>query len=141
MRSWTSRSEDSTRQLGSELASELAPDGCLLLVGALGSGKTVLTQGVAAGLGFDSSAIQSPTYTLIHEYDHGDVRLVHVDLYRLEPGQVETLGLEETLAGPGVKVVEWADRLPFPVRGALCLRLAADGAGGRRIEEAGNAIE
>lgn len=135
MRSWHSTSEDETLELGEALAAELTPDGVLLLVGPLGSGKTVLTQGVARGLGFDRKEIQSPTYTLIHEYECGGVRFVHADLYRLEAVQIQALGLEETLAGPGVKVVEWADRLPFAVPGAVCLRLTEDRVHGRRIEE------
>jgi tRNA A37 threonylcarbamoyladenosine biosynthesis protein TsaE len=60
---------------------------------------------------------------------------VHVDLYRLDPGETEALGLEEMLAGPGVKVVEWAERLPFPVPGARILRLARRLEGGREIQE------
>ncbi|MFQ5525358.1 MAG: tRNA (adenosine(37)-N6)-threonylcarbamoyltransferase complex ATPase subunit type 1 TsaE [Thermoanaerobaculia bacterium] len=141
MRSWRSASEDETRAVGIELAAELVPDGCLLLLGTLGSGKTVLTQGVARGLGFESTQIQSPTYTLVHEYELGGVRLVHADLFRVESSEIASLGLEETLAGPGVKVVEWADRLPFAVPGALWLRLSADGSGGRRIEEASESIQ
>jgi tRNA threonylcarbamoyladenosine biosynthesis protein TsaE len=54
--------------------------------------------------------------------------MVHVDLYRLDPEEVTALGLEELLAGPGVKVVEWAERLPFAVPGARWLRL-------RRLDE------
>ena len=114
------KSADETRQLGLELAARLRPDGTALLFGDLGSGKTVLTQGIAEGLGLDAALVQSPTFTLIHEYDRdprsgrGPVRLVHVDLYRLEPEEVEAIGLEEFLAGDGVKVVEWADRLPRP---------------------------
>ncbi len=109
-----------TRKLGLELAARLRPDGTVLLFGDLGSGKTVLTQGIAKGLGLDPALVQSPTFTLIHEYDRGlgsgpaPVRLVHVDLYRLEPEEVEAIGIEEFLAGDGVKVVEWADRLPSP---------------------------
>ncbi len=135
MKSWRSSSENETLEIGSALAGVLAPDGVLLLFGELGSGKTVLTQGVAQGLGFERRQIQSPTYTLIHEYERRGRRFVHADLYRLDPAQVEALGLEESLAGPGVKVVEWADRLPFPVPGALRLRISDDGSGGRRIEE------
>ncbi len=133
--SWVSRSESETRTIGSELASTLAPDGVLLLWGGLGSGKTVLAQGLAQGLGFERRKIQSPTYTLIHEYEQSGTRFVHADLYRLEPEQVATLGFEEVLAGPGVKVVEWADRLPFPVAGALRLRISVGVSGERRIEE------
>ena len=120
-------SADETRRLGVELAARLRPDGTALLFGDLGSGKTVLTQGIAAGLGLDAALVQSPTFTLIHEYERevrdegrdprsgrGPVRLVHVDLYRLEPEEVDSIGVEEFLAGEGVKVVEWADRLPHP---------------------------
>ncbi len=114
------RSAEETRQLGVELAARLRPDGTALLFGDLGSGKTVLTQGIAEGLGLDAALVQSPTFTLIHEYDgapasgRGAVRLVHVDLYRLAPEEVEAIGIDEFLAGEGVKVVEWADRLPRP---------------------------
>ena len=114
------KSADETRQLGVELAARLRPDGTALLFGDLGSGKTVLTQGIAEGLGLDAAQVQSPTFTLIHEYDRrpasgGEpVRLVHVDLYRLEAEEVEAIGVDEFLVGDGVKVVEWADRLPRP---------------------------
>lgn len=123
-----------TRKLGVELAERLKPDGTALLFGDLGSGKTVLTQGIAEGLGLDAGLIQSPTFTLVHEYDRGPLRLVHVDLYRLQPEEVEGIGLEELLAGDGVKVVEWADRLPYPVP-AMEVRLEAGREPGqRRIE-------
>lgn len=114
------KSADETRQLGVDLAARLRPDGTALLFGDLGSGKTVLTQGIAEGLGLDAALVQSPTFTLIHEYDRaplsgrGSVPLVHVDLYRLAPEEVEAIGIDEFLAGDGVKVVEWADRLPRP---------------------------
>ena len=114
------KSAEETRQLGVELAARLLPDGTALLFGDLGSGKTVLTQGIAEGLGLDAALVQSPTFTLIHEYDRspasgrGPVPLVHVDLYRLEPEEVEAIGIDEFLSGDGVKVVEWADRLPQP---------------------------
>lgn len=132
---WQSASVEETRALGRALAEELAPDGVLLLSGDLGSGKTVLAQGVAAGLGIDPGEVQSPTFNLIREHRGSRGRLVHVDLYRLDPDEVGALGLEELLAGPGVKVVEWAERLPFPVPRARELRFARDAAGGREIVE------
>lgn len=136
MRRWLSESEEETRALGGRLAAELAPDGVLLLDGELGAGKTVLVQGLAAGLGLDPREVQSPTYTLMREHGAGARRLVHVDLYRLEAAEVAALGLEERLAGPGVKAVEWAERLPFPVAGALRLGLRrAAGGGSREIVE------
>jgi tRNA threonylcarbamoyladenosine biosynthesis protein TsaE len=129
---WLTASVEETRALGLELAGELAPDGVLLLSGDLGTGKTVLTQGVASGLGIDPGEVQSPTFNLIREHRGSRGALIHVDLYRLEPEQVGGLGLEELLAGPGVKVVEWAERLPFPVPGARALRLT------RRSEAVGD---
>lgn len=136
---WTSADEAETRGIGRQLAGRLAPDGVALLSGELGSGKTVLAQGIAAGLGIDPREVQSPTFTLMREHQgEGRARMVHVDLYRLEPEEVLELGLEETLAGPGVKVVEWAERLPYPVPGALRVTLERRPAGGREIRlEAG----
>jgi tRNA threonylcarbamoyladenosine biosynthesis protein TsaE len=131
---WVTHSEAETRDLGRTLARELAPDGVLLLSGELGSGKTVLARGIAEGLGIDPREVLSPTFTLIREHQGQSGRLVHVDLYRLDPEQVAALGLEELLAGPGVKAVEWAERLPFEVPGARTMRLARV-EGGREIVE------
>ena len=135
MRAWTTHTEDETRALGAALARELAPDGVLLLSGDLGAGKTVLARGVAEGLGIDPDEVQSPTFSLIREHGLMGGRLIHIDHYRLDSGEAAALGLDELLAGPGVKVVEWAERLPFPVPGALTLRLARRAAGGREITE------
>ncbi len=134
-RRWQSASEAETQALGADIARELAPDGVLLLSGDLGAGKTVLARGIAQGLGIAPGEVQSPTFTLIREHQGSGGRLVHVDLYRLAPEEVPGLGLEEMLAGPGVKVVEWAERLPFPVPGALALRLARLPEGGREVVE------
>ncbi len=83
--------------------------------------------------------MQSPTFTLIREHRGSGGRLVHVDLYRLDPEETAALGLEELLAGPGVKVVEWAERLPFAVPAARWLRLRRlgdpDGEGREILEE------
>lgn len=119
----TSAAVEETLALGRELATRLPADGVLLLYGDLGSGKTVLTQGIGAGLGLDPDGVQSPSYTLINEYGGGDRRLIHVDLYRLEPADLTALGLEEILVGPGLKVVEWAERIDFPLPGAWRLRV------------------
>lgn len=135
MNVWITHTEEETRALGALLALELAPDGVLLLSGDLGAGKTVLARGVAEGLGIDPEEVQSPTFTLIREHRGSRGRLVHADLYRLDPGETEALGLEEMLAGPGVKVVEWAERLPFPVPGARVLHLERRPEGGRAIHE------
>jgi len=132
------RSEEGTREHGRLLARELAPDGVLLLSGELGSGKTVLARGIGEGLGIDAREVQSPTFTIIREHEGSGGRLVHVDLYRLAPEETAGLGLDELLAGPGVKVVEWAERLPFAVPGARRLRLRRlagdEGEGGQTRE-------
>lgn len=135
MRRWVTATEAETMELGRELAEELAPDGVLLLSGELGSGKTVLARGIGQALGIDPREVQSPTFTLIREHEGERGRLVHADLYRLDPEEVGALGLEELLAGPGVKVVEWAERLPFAMPGALALRLARLGEEQREILE------
>lgn len=135
MRRWVTRTEAETMDLGGALAEELAPDGVLLLSGDLGSGKTVLARGIGRALGIDPREVQSPTFNLIREHQGERGRLFHADLYRLDPEEVGALGLEELLAGPGVKVVEWAERLPFAVPGALALRLARLGSEEREITE------
>lgn len=130
---WRSANDEETRRIGAELAAELRPDGVLLLSGELGAGKTVLAQGVAAGLGIDPRQVQSPSFTLIREHEGTGGRLIHVDLYRLQPREAAELGLEELLAGPGVKVIEWAERLPFEVPGAVRLTLRTLPEGEREI--------
>ncbi len=138
MRRWLCRSEAETRSLGRALSEELLPHRVLLIEGDLGAGKTVLAQGIAQGLAIDAAEVQSPTYTLVREHQGPGGRLVHLDLYRLEPRQVEEIGLEEILAGPGIKVVEWPERLAFRPEDALRLRiapLAGDPAGGREVFE------
>jgi tRNA threonylcarbamoyladenosine biosynthesis protein TsaE len=138
MRSWTTASEAETRGVGAELGAELAPDGVLLVHGDLGAGKTVLARGVAEALGIDPAEVQSPTFIVMREHaasgpDGG--RLVHVDLYRLDPDEAAAAGVEEVLAGPGVKVVEWAERLPYDPPGALRLRIERRGESAREIHE------
>ncbi|MGH7337979.1 MAG: tRNA (adenosine(37)-N6)-threonylcarbamoyltransferase complex ATPase subunit type 1 TsaE, partial [Myxococcota bacterium] len=127
VRSWRSTSIRDTEEVGRQLAAELAPDGVLLLFGGLGAGKTALVRGLAAGLGIDAAEVQSPTYTLMREHFSGVARLVHVDLYRLEPAEVAAAGIEEALYGPGVKAVEWAERLPHEPEGALALEIERGG--------------
>jgi len=150
MRAWRTASVAQTQALGAELARELLPSGCLLLYGGLGAGKTVLAQGVAAGLGIDPREVQSPTFSLLREHaapagvESGvepGIRLAHLDLYRLSPSEAVACGFEEVLLGPGVKIVEWAERLPFAVPGALALALYDRGEGRREITELGHQPE
>jgi tRNA threonylcarbamoyladenosine biosynthesis protein TsaE len=104
-----------TQRIGARLAQLLKPGDVILLVGEYGSGKTILTQGIAMGLGI-KECITSPTFTLINEYRPKDtgarLPLFHVDFYRLDDVAAEALalGLEEYLYNDGVTVIEWADR-------------------------------
>jgi len=99
---------ETTRAVGRRIGEAAGPGDVLLLVGDLGAGKTVLSQGVGQGLGI-ADAINSPTFVLLREY-HGRLPLYHYDLYRL--GNIEqTVGREweEFLFGNGVSLVEWAN--------------------------------
>ena len=122
-----SHSESETEAIGESLAAALLPNGVLLLSGDLGLGKTVLTRGLARGLGIDEAEVQSPTFTLIREHRGERADLTHVDLYRLAGPEIEALGLWELLAGPGVKAVEWSERLTFEVPDAVHVTLRSAG--------------
>lgn len=130
---WTSRSEAETRAVGRRIGRRLLPDGIALLSGDLGAGKTVFARGVAEALGIGPEEVLSPTFTLVREHQGPEGWLVHLDLYRLEPEDAWDLGLEELFAGPGVKVVEWAQRLPFEPPGALRLKIERRGRDAREI--------
>lgn len=134
-RTWRTASVAETHRLGRLLAEELRPDGVLLLHGDLGTGKTVLARGVAEALGVDPAEVQSPTFVLVREHEGAAGRLIHVDLYRIDPEEAAAVGIEELLAGPGVKVVEWAERLPYTPPGALRLHLERTGENERDIRE------
>jgi tRNA threonylcarbamoyladenosine biosynthesis protein TsaE len=95
-----------TQQLAAQLAPLLQPGDVLLLTGELGAGKTTFTQGLAHALGI-KRYVKSPTFTLIREYQEGRLPLYHMDVYRLENGGGDDLGLEEYFDGDGVSVVEW----------------------------------
>jgi tRNA threonylcarbamoyladenosine biosynthesis protein TsaE len=101
-------SPEETRELGRQLSRLLRPGDVVGLVGDLGAGKTTLVQGVAAGFGV-RGRVASPTFLIVHEYRN---RLVvyHVDLYRLAPEDVETVGIHELFDEGGVVLIEWADR-------------------------------
>lgn len=123
-----------TRDVGRRLGAAARPGDAFLLDGELGSGKTVLVQGLADGLGA-TTEVQSPTFVLVRQYP-GRLELVHADLYRLEERrEVDGLDLLE-LSADGVLAVEWAERAPWldlPL--AARLRLGpGDGQHQRRVE-------
>lgn len=129
-----SRSEQETERFGESLASELSPGDVVYLIGDLGAGKTCLARGVARGLGAVVREVASPTFAILHEYGgaEGEIRLRHLDLYRLEDRvrELEILGLPESIAGAPV-VVEWpgeAIRQLLPPTIEIRIETLADGA-------------
>lgn len=118
--------EQATQALGMRLGEFLPAGTVLLLNGDLGSGKTTLVQGVGLGLGIPEPIV-SPTFTLICEYAEGRIPLYHLDLYRLDPAEVEPLNLEGYWEGtdypPGLVAIEWAERLLDPPPEFLALQL------------------
>ena len=106
-----SHSVNETIGVGKSLALHLAPGSVVCLSGALGSGKTVVTKGIAQGLGVSGDVIISPTFVLMRQYE-ARLPLYHLDLYRLGSlCQIAELGFEEFIFADGVAVIEWAERL------------------------------
>lgn len=104
----STKSADDTRELASMLARHVAEGDVIILSGDLGAGKTTFTQGLGRALGI-TEAIQSPTFTLMRQYDSRP-RLLHLDIYRLESvNEVLDLGLHELLDDGAFAVVEWGD--------------------------------
>jgi tRNA threonylcarbamoyladenosine biosynthesis protein TsaE len=111
------RSEKETFEFAKRLAGTFRGTEIVLLEGELGAGKTVFAKGLAAGLGVENvDRVCSPSYTLVNVYQ-GRCPVFHIDLYRLEKGrEVEDLGWEDFI-GEGVLIVEWAEKIPFPLDG------------------------
>jgi tRNA threonylcarbamoyladenosine biosynthesis protein TsaE len=87
----------------------------IALRGPLGAGKTAFVKGLAEGLGLDPGIVSSPTFVVSQEYPclARGVRLVHLDLYRLErTAELEATGFLDVLDGESIVAIEWADRLP-----------------------------
>jgi tRNA threonylcarbamoyladenosine biosynthesis protein TsaE len=106
-----SDSEEATSRLGDLLAAVLQPGSIVALQGDLGAGKTRLVKAIAAGLGVPPEGVNSPTFTLIHEYA-GRIPLRHCDTYRLkDPDELLDLGLDDLLDTDGIALIEWADRV------------------------------
>ena len=119
----TTHSQEETADVGRKLAPTLSAGSVLLLIGDLGAGKTALVRGLAEGLGVAPEEVSSPTFTLMQEYRGGRVTLIHVDLYRLNNArEIAELGLEE-LGLNAVLAIEWAEKLPRPIAGAIEVRI------------------
>lgn len=135
-----SRSGEETFALGKRIG-EKAPSGAVIAFrGGLGAGKTVLSKGIAAGLGIEEE-VTSPTYTIISEY-RGRLVLYHIDAYRLG-GEADfaEIGGYELLGSPGsLCLIEWSERLPA-IADAAVIDIQVDEDGSRRINLAGSWLE
>lgn len=126
-----SRSAEETHRFGKEFAKSLPVPGVVLLRGALGTGKTTLTRGIAHGLGLDDPGmVHSPSFTLVNIYQ-GFCPIYHVDLYRLRGERdLYLTGMDDFMGREGVTIVEWGERLGYVPDQAVVIEM----------EDAGNDI-
>jgi tRNA threonylcarbamoyladenosine biosynthesis protein TsaE len=107
-----SSSFNETLKIGRLIAKYLGPQDIICLSGKLGSGKTVLAKGIAAGLGIEAFNVTSSSFVIIREHLKGRLPFYHFDLYRLKTREdISVLGYEEYFYGDGVSVIEWPERL------------------------------
>ena len=102
-------SPEETLALGEKLGREAKPGEVYTLVGDLGVGKTVLTQGIAQGLGIEEP-ICSPTFTIVQIYEDGRMPFYHFDVYRIgDVEEMDEIGYEDYFYGDGLTMIEWAN--------------------------------
>lgn len=102
-------SPEETFELGRQTGEAAGPGDVFTLIGDLGVGKTVFTQGMAAGLGIHEP-VNSPTFTIVQIYDEGRCPFYHFDVYRIgDISEMDEIGYEDCFYGEGVCLIEWAD--------------------------------
>ena len=99
-------SAEETYELGKKIGQNAKPGQLYCLIGDLGVGKTIFTQGLAAGLGI-TEPVNSPTFTILQIYEEGRIPFYHFDVYRIE--EIEEIGYEEYFDGAGICLIEWAN--------------------------------
>ncbi len=100
---------EDTYALGKKIGEEARPGEVYTLIGDLGVGKTVFTQGLAAGLGI-TEPVNSPTFTILQSYEEGRLPFYHFDVYRIgDISEMDEIGYEDCFYGDGVSLIEWAD--------------------------------
>ncbi len=100
---------EETYALGEKLGMEATEGKVYTLLGDLGVGKTVFTQGMAKGLGIEGP-VSSPTFTIVQEYDEGRLPFYHFDVYRIgDVEEMDEIGFEDYVYGEGVSLIEWAN--------------------------------
>lgn len=106
-----SRSPEDTFAYGRQLGEKAKKGDVFLLLGDLGVGKTVFTQGFAKGLAI-GEAINSPTFTIVQEYEDGRMPFYHFDVYRIgDIEEMEEIGYRDYFYGDGVCLIEWANKI------------------------------
>ena len=104
-----SNSPEETLALGSRLGAAAKPGEVYTLLGDLGVGKTVLTQGIADGLGI-MEPVSSPTFTIVQVYEEGRMPFYHFDVYRIgDIEEMDEIGYEDYFYGEGLTMIEWAN--------------------------------
>ena len=102
-------SAEETAELGRRMGLEAKPGDVYTLVGDLGVGKTVFTQGIALGLGI-TEAISSTTFTIVQVYEEGRMPFYHFDVYRIgDIEEMDEIGYEDYFYGEGLTMIEWAN--------------------------------
>ena len=102
-------SPEETFAVGKRIGENAQPGQIYTLTGDLGVGKTVFTQGVAAGLGI-TEPVSSPTFTIVQVYEDGRLPFYHFDVYRIgDPEEMDEIGYEDYFFGEGICLIEWAD--------------------------------
>ncbi len=102
-------SSEETFALGQKMGQEAKPGDVYTLVGDLGVGKTVLTQGIANGLGI-TEPVNSPTFTIVQVYEEGRIPFYHFDVYRIgDLEEMDEIGYEDYVYGEGVTMIEWSN--------------------------------
>lgn len=108
MREFETGSPEETFAFGKKMGEQAKSGQIFCLDGDLGTGKTVFTQGFAAGLGI-SGPVNSPTFTIIQIYEDGRLPLYHFDVYRIgDIEEMDEIGWEEYVYGEGVSLIEWS---------------------------------
>ena len=126
--------EAQTESAGESLGASLSGGDVVLLFGDLGAGKTAFVRGMARGIGASTDEVSSPTFTIVQEYAARATTLFHVDLYRLEPAEIDDLGLDDLIAGDGIVAIEWADRWKGRPEDAVEVRIEETEDERRRID-------
>ena len=106
---WETHGPHETFEIGKQLGLEAKPGEVYCLDGDLGVGKTVFTQGFASGLGI-TEPVNSPTFTIVQQYEEGRLPLYHFDVYRIgDVEEMDEIGYEDCFYGNGLCLIEWAN--------------------------------